>query len=121
MTTPSNDAADSTIPGDPFGATRATKRTDLDIPSAGEVNRIHTKSDVDTGQQAQHHTIGTKRNQAAGARHQHDGNDSQKLGVGKGLTINGKNVPTTVADVDVIIDSIVNILLQFVAATDTRT
>jgi hypothetical protein len=39
----------------------------------------HYHSDVDSGQQAQHHTLGTGRNQAAPGNHIHDGITSKEI------------------------------------------
>jgi hypothetical protein len=51
-----------------------------DVPSAHEINRSHSQSDVDSSQRSQHHTLGTGRNQASPGNHIHDGITSPKLG-----------------------------------------
>ena len=56
------------------------------VLSASEVRRIHTKSDVDSSVLAQHHTLGTKPNQAASGSHKHDGASGVLLLSGVTLT-----------------------------------
>lgn len=51
-----------------------------DVPSALESRHQHRQSDVDSGQQAQHHTLGQRRNQASPGNHIHDGVTSPKIG-----------------------------------------
>jgi hypothetical protein len=77
-----------TIPNDPFGTIKPDKK-DSGVPDARTVNAQHTKSDVDSSLNAQHHTLGIKRNQGASGRHNHAGNDSVKIGHGMNLTITG--------------------------------
>lgn len=48
------------------------------IPSAREVNTFHAKSDVDTDQRSQHHTLGTRHDQASPGDHTHDGTTSKQ-------------------------------------------
>lgn len=72
---------------DPFGKVKpANKDTVL---SARDVNRIHTKSDVNSSANSQHHTIGTGRNESASGSHNHGGKDSNKIGQGLGLVVTG--------------------------------
>lgn len=52
-------------------------------PSPQEVNRFHTKSDVDSSRTAQHHTIGLGANQVSSGQHNHDGNNSKLILEGK--------------------------------------
>jgi hypothetical protein len=42
------------------------------MSDAKEVNDFHTHSDVDSSWRAQHHTLGTKHDQAASGDHKHD-------------------------------------------------
>lgn len=78
-----------TIPNDPYGRIKPDKRTEENIPDARESVISHAESDVDSGQFAQHHTIGTKRDQAASGQHSHTGKDSVLIGKGAGLTVTG--------------------------------
>lgn len=52
-------------------------------PDPRVVNEFHARSDKDSHQSAQHHTLGLDHNQASPGDHTHDGRNS-KL-VGKGL------------------------------------
>jgi hypothetical protein len=72
---------------DPFGKVKTEPRNKA-LP-AREVNKIHEKSDVDSAPTAQHHTVGTDRNQAAAGSHTHGGKDSVKIGTGLGLAVTG--------------------------------
>lgn len=49
--------------------------------TAESVNRFHDKSDKDTSAVAQHHTLGSKKNQASPGNHNHDGTTSVRLSV----------------------------------------
>jgi len=53
---------------------------------ASEVNELHKKSDVDSGAEALHHTLGTKRDQSSPGTHKHDGKDSVKIMTGMTIT-----------------------------------
>lgn len=53
------------------------------------VNQMHTRSDIDSGPTAQHHTLGYGRNQASPGSHVHDGTTSKPIGAGLGLTVSG--------------------------------
>jgi len=60
---------------------------DKDSPlSSKEVNKLHNKSDVDSSVGAQHHTLGTKKDQASDGAHTHDGKNSRKILAGVTLT-----------------------------------
>lgn len=72
-------------PGDPFGQIKSTKQKTT--PSPSDVNALHARSDVDSGWQAQHHSLGIKHNQAAAGDHKHNGQDSRKIM--EGITITG--------------------------------
>lgn len=78
-------------------------------------NRLHRRSDVDTGTLAQHHTLGTNEDQAASGAHQHDGRTSKKLGDGQSLSISGTKGSAASED------SIVSLLARFISFTDNRT
>lgn len=72
-------------PDDPFGQIKAPhSKLGAD---AQEVNKFHTRSDVDSSALAQHHTLGIKHDQAAPGDHKHDGINSLKLM--SGVTITG--------------------------------
>lgn len=55
----------------------------------GQVNAFHTRSDVDSGPLAQHHSLGYNHNQASPGDHTHDGTSSRKIGYKLGLTVTG--------------------------------
>lgn len=74
------------IEGDPFGDKKDEKGPVS--PEPREVNLFHTRSDVDSANTAQHHTLGVKHNQASPGDHVHDGTSSRKVGTGMGLTVN---------------------------------
>lgn len=73
---------------DPFGSIKQDK-TASKSPPPKEVNEFHARSDVDSSQTAQHHTIGIKHDQAAAGDHNHDGASSRKVGNGLSLTVTG--------------------------------
>lgn len=50
------------------------------------VQDIHKRSDQDSSQVAQHHTLGTKHDQASPGDHNHDGSNSLKVLAGTTLT-----------------------------------
>lgn len=86
MTNP--EAEGSTVfPGDPYGSIKKEKGNPA--PSPREVNFFHTRSDVDSGVTAQHHTLGIKHTQASPGDHCHDGKGSRKIGTGLGLVLTG--------------------------------
>lgn len=53
---------------------------------AQTVNKFHEKSDLDSGQEAQHHSLGTKHDQASPGDHTHNGKNSRKVLAGTNLT-----------------------------------
>lgn len=57
------------------------------FPSAEEVERAHTNSDVNSRREAQHHTLGPGEFQASPGPHTHRGGDSVPLL--SGITISG--------------------------------
>lgn len=75
------------FPDDPYGSIKNPKLNPA--PSPREVNGFHARSDVDSGQSAQHHTIGIGHNQASAGDHVHDGASSRKIGTGLNLVISG--------------------------------
>lgn len=62
-------------------------RDNLQFPSAEDVERLHTNSDLNSRKEAQHHTLGSGEYQASPGNHTHRGGDSVPLGAG--LTITG--------------------------------
>lgn len=72
---------------DPFG--RVKQPIGNPYPKTTDVNKFHTNSDKDSSINAQHHTLGKKRNQASPGNHNHNGRDSERIGHGMGLTISG--------------------------------
>lgn len=69
---------------DPFGNRK--EPVTKDSPSPREVAALHARSDLDSSQQAQHHTLGIKHDQASPGDHKHDGKSSRKLLEGQSLT-----------------------------------
>lgn len=87
MTNP-NQNQNTIIPGDPFGEMKK------DLLGASGVDprvvaRFHARDDVDSNQQAHHHTIGIKHDQASAGDHVHDGSSSRKVGAGLNLAVSG--------------------------------
>lgn len=54
-----------------------------------EVNKIHSRDDVDVSAFAHHHTLGPKKDQASPGNHDHSGVTSRKLGTGLGIVLTG--------------------------------
>lgn len=77
----------TTPDADPFGGIKEEKKPVSASPQ--EVNRFHSRSDVDSSQVAQHHTIGIKHDQASAGDHNHDGRASKKTGSGLNLAVSG--------------------------------
>lgn len=75
------------FPDDPFGKVKSEKPGDA--PTARQVNKFHEKSDLNSGPNSQHHSLGTDRNQSASGAHNHGGKDSKKIGDGMGLVVTG--------------------------------
>lgn len=98
---------------DPFSKIKEGK-SGPPVPTGQVVNKFHTRSDKDSSNFAQHHTLGTDHNQAAPGDHAHDGKNSRKVGFGRGLVISGaKNTAASE-------DSIVAMLKQVIEFTDGR-
>ena len=110
MTTPSTPGM---FENDPFGGVKKEARSTA--PSARDVNRMHTNSDVDVSTTAQHHTLGTQRNQAATGTHSHAGKDSAKLGTGLSLSISGSR------EGNAALTSVIAMLKNFATFTDNTT
>lgn len=53
---------------------------------ANEVDRIHDQSDLDTRSEAQHHSLGSRQDQASPGNHMHDGGTSPFLWSGATIT-----------------------------------
>lgn len=60
-----------------------TQRSNAD---ATQVDDFHDQSDLDTRSESQHHTLGSRQNQAAPGNHNHDGGTSQPLWAGNAIT-----------------------------------
>lgn len=73
---------------------------------------FHKRSDVDSSQEAQHHTLGVKHDQASSGDHNHNGANSLKIM--KGMTITGAKGGNA---------AVASIIAQLVklGATDTST
>lgn len=82
MTNPS-----TVMPDDPFGVIK--KEAGPPGVSPREVAKFHARDDVDSNQQAHHHTIGIKHDQASAGDHVHDGASSRKVGAGMSLGVSG--------------------------------
>lgn len=87
------DTPDQLYPDDPFGAVKESVQDPTPQPRV--VNQFHTRSDKDSTQTAQHHTLGTGHNQSSPGDHKHDGVTSKKLL--DAFTINGSRSDTTTA------------------------
>jgi hypothetical protein len=57
-----------------------------DIADGQTVKRFHNQSDVDSSQNAQHHTLGIRQDQSSPGSHKHDGKTSRKLLEGTTIT-----------------------------------
>lgn len=62
-------------------------RGNPEIPSAEDLEKLHTNADTDLRAEALHHTLGPSGNQASPGSHTHDGGDSALLL--SGTTISG--------------------------------
>ena len=61
-------------------------RGSADIADPQTVNRFHNKSDADSSSEAQHHTLGIKKDQSSPGDHKHDGTTSKRLLEGTTIT-----------------------------------
>lgn len=88
MTNPgSNPQSRGMFPDDPYGPIKNAKTNPA--PDPRTVNGFHSRSDLDSSQSAQHHTIGIGHNQASAGDHVHDGSSARKVGTGLNLAISG--------------------------------
>lgn len=53
-----------------------------EVPTATEINTLHTNCDADNSTTAQHHTLGIGANQSSPGGHNHNGKNSKKIGKG---------------------------------------
>lgn len=101
------------VPGDPFGDIKK------ELGPAGVdprlVARIHARDDVDSNQQAHHHTIGVKHDQASSGDHTHDGVGSRKLGANQGFILTGAKGG------NVALTNLIAMLKNFIEFTDSTT
>lgn len=104
-----------TIPNDPFGKIKQDKRQEEDEIDARTSQKQHDKSDVDSGQFAQHHTLGAGHNQASAGDHTHAGKDSRLIGKGAGLSISGAKGGNAA------LGSLINMLKGVIDFTDSTT
>lgn len=101
------------IEGDPFGVIKEEQsRRGL---GPREINEAHNNSDKDSSQSAQHHTLGTGRNQAAAGSHVHGGTDSKKIGSGLNLTVAGNAAGNTA------LNQLILMLKNVIEFNDTHT
>lgn len=97
------------VGGDKF---RAQFESVSDAIPAKAVNDFHRKADTDSSQQAIHHTLGTKQDQASPGAHNHNGDNSNLIM--KGMTITGAKAGNA---------ALASVIAQLVklGATDTST
>ncbi len=101
------------INNDPFGGIKDEKGSTK--PSPDIVRDFHTRSDSDSSPKSQHHTLGTKRNQACSGDHIHDGINSRLLGAGQGFTLVGAKGG------NVALANLINMLSEWIEFTDATT
>lgn len=89
-------------------------KSKLSGESAAESRKNHSRSDVDTGNNAQHHTLGTKANQASPGNHVHDGTTSKKIGPLR-LAAAGGTEPEWRIPVAYTLADVVGLMQKFVA------
>lgn len=80
-----------------------------------DILNLHTRSDVDAHPYAQHHTLGTSRNQASPGDHIHDGGSSKLIGNGMALSISGAKGSNAA------LGSVIAMLKQIISFTDNTT
>lgn len=100
------------VDDDPFGDIKKEQKSNS--PEPRDVNTFHTRSDSDTGPNAQHHTIGIGHNQAAAGDHNHDGTATRKVGTGLKMTCNTLSVTDAVR-----IQNILAMLHKIIDFTET--
>lgn len=101
------------IKDDPFGILKTERRDN--VPSARQVNELHTKADVDASTGSFHHTLGIGHNQASPGDHSHDGQTSRLIGQGRKIAINGSRGGNAA------LLSLINALKQVMDLTDNTT
>jgi hypothetical protein len=100
------------ILGDPFAEIKEEQKDPS--PSPKTVNFFHTRSDVDSGTSAMHHTLGIGHNQAASGDHVHDGKSSRKIGTGLSLSTAGAAAGNTA------LNQLMTMLHSVIEFTDTH-
>ena len=76
-------------------------------PPPEVVNRFHANSDRDTSTTALHHTLGIAANQATAGNHNHNGQNSKKIGEGFNLSFpTTANAAYTQAQLQAVIDAL---------------
>lgn len=98
---------------DPFGGIKQEKGNPA--PSPRQIAFFHSRSDVDSGPFAQHHTLGIKHNQASFGDHVHDGKSSRKIGLGLSLSVSGSKGGNAA------LASLLTMLAQVIDFTDSTT
>jgi hypothetical protein len=101
------------IGNDPFGNIKSEKGSVN--PSPEEVKAFHTRADTDSSTTSQHHTLGTRRNQASFGSHIHDGVDSKIIASGQGLILVGAKGG------NVALANLIAMLSQYIEFTDLTT
>ena len=101
------------VDGDPWGEVKSDAKPTS--PEPREVNQFHSRSDVDSRQNAQHHTLGNGHNQASAGDHNHDGKSTRKIGYGLNLTISGAKGGNAA------LGSLITALSQVIEFTDNTT
>lgn len=101
------------IKDDPFGVLKSERREN--VPTARQVNELHTKADVDASTSSFHHTLGIGHNQASPGDHSHDGNTSRLIGSGRKITITGAKAGNAA------LTSLIAALKQVMDLTDNTT
>lgn len=112
MTNPQHQQS-TVIPNDPFGSLKNEKGF-AGVPPR-DVARFHARDDVDSAQNAHHHTIGIKHDQASAGDHVHDASSSRKVGAGLGLSLAGA------AAGNAALNNLITMLAKVIEFTDTHT
>lgn len=103
------------------------KESDKDHSRLGTPNsdEAHFRSDLDSSVLAQHHTLGTGRNQASPGSHVHDGISSPKLGLYQMDNVTGvvttSLVLTGAKGGNVALTNLITMLKNFIDFTDSTT
>lgn len=101
------------IANDPFADIKSEKKDPS--PDPRQVNFFHTRSDVDSGPTAMHHTLGIGHNQASPGDHVHDGKSSRKVGTGLTLSASGSKAGNAA------LGSLITMLKNVIEFTDNTT